>query len=204
MDSFPLKISVSISVFCTSGKMMEFLIKENSKKETPLIIEAPYQLSEVLSRFHQSNIKESPVSTNDLKREINRLKFEIVQIKRDNNILSQRISVLEKGKNANSPIEEIASPSDESPEKGYLNLLERVTSKKWFVKITLVINKDFILEDEIALIDSGADLNCIQEGIIPTKYFEKITQSISHAGGNKLQVKYKLMSRHFSDGQKAI
>jgi hypothetical protein len=48
--------------------MIEFLIKEHSKRETPLIIEAPYQISEVLSRFQQSNIKETPLSTTDLKR----------------------------------------------------------------------------------------------------------------------------------------
>jgi hypothetical protein len=57
-----------------------------------------------------------------------------------------------------------------------LNIIERVTSQKWFIKITLIVNKVFVLKDEIALIDNGADLNCIQEGIIPTKYFVKTTQ----------------------------
>jgi hypothetical protein len=56
----------------------------------------------------------------------------------------------------------------------------------------LIVNKEFILKDEIALVDSGADLNCIQEGIIPTKYFSKTTQSLTQAGGGRLQVNYKL------------
>lgn len=67
-----------------------------------------------------------------------------------------------------------------------------MTSQKWFVRITLVINRNFILENEVALIDSGADLNCLQEGIIPTKYFDKTTQSLTQAGGDKLTVNYKL------------
>ena len=30
----------------------------------------------------------------------------------------------------------------------------------------------------VALIDSGADMNCIQEGLIPVKYYEKIGQEL--------------------------
>jgi endonuclease IV len=37
-----LKVLESISDSTLRRKMIEFLIKENSKKETPLIIEAPY------------------------------------------------------------------------------------------------------------------------------------------------------------------
>ena len=85
---------------------------------------------------------------------------------------------------------------DNSDSIEYLNLLDQVTSQKWFVKITLVINRDFILENEIALIDSGADMNCIQEGIIPTKYFSKTNQSLTQAGGSKLRVRYKLSNAH--------
>ena len=28
------------------------------------------------------------------------------------------------------------------------------------------------------MIDSGADMNCIQEGLIPSKYFEKSTERL--------------------------
>ena len=41
-----------------------------------------------------------------------------------------------------------------------------------FTKVKLVIN-DFEIE-VIALIDTGADLNCIQEGLIPTKYLSQV------------------------------
>ena len=104
-----------------------------------------------------------------------------IQIKNFNLGLAERIFVLEE----KPPKDKGKIPFEikEKDEEEYLNLLEQITSQKWFVKITIAINKDFILENEIALIDSGADLNCIQEGIIPTKYFEKTSQNLSHAGG---------------------
>ena len=66
-----------------------------------------------------------------------------------------------------------------------------MTIQKWCVKVTLVIGEEFKLET-IALLDSGADSNCIQEGLIPTKYFEKIREKLNAANGSKLKIKYKL------------
>ena len=45
-----------------------------------------------------------------------------------------------------------------------LNLVNKILPPKWFTKV-------------IAMIDSIADMNCIQEGLIPSKYFEKSTDS---------------------------
>ncbi|CAJ2643632.1 unnamed protein product [Trifolium pratense] len=185
-----LKALESISDDNLRRKLIETLIRDNSREKTPLVTEAPYQLSEVLSRFRHSNERETPVSINDLKREINLLKSEISYIKKNNDVLAKRISLLENSNKIENIVSNNDSPSSSS--NSYLSLLERVTSQKWFVKITLVINKNFILENEVALVDSGADLNCIQEGIIPTKYFVKTTQSLTQAGGDKLQVNYKL------------
>jgi hypothetical protein len=179
-----LKALESISDNSLKRKMIEFLIKENTKEKSPIINEAPYQLSEVLSRFQQANTKETPVSINDLKREINSLKSEITQIKHDNIMINHRIEILENNKDSQS------GPSNSSDH--YLNILQRVTSQKWYTRITLIVNKTFILKDEVALIDSGADLNVIQEGIIPTKYFVKTTQGLTQASGSKLQVNFKL------------
>jgi hypothetical protein len=46
------------------------------------------------------------------------------------------------------------------------------------------------------LIDFGADLNCIQEGLIPRKYFEKSNQRLNSAIGTKLQINYELNNVH--------
>lgn len=50
------------------------------------------------------------------------------------------------------------------------------------IEITLVIKDDFIVKT-IALIDStGADMNCIKEGSLPTEYiFHKTKQNLSTA-----------------------
>jgi hypothetical protein len=50
--------------------------------------------------------------------------------------------------------------------------------------------------DVISLIDSSADLNCIQEWLIPSKYFEKSTKRLNSANGTKLQINYELNNVH--------
>ena len=59
--------------------------------------------------------------------------------------------------------------------QNFLSLIDRVIFQKWHTEITLVINKEFFFffNTEIALIDSSADMNCIQEGQISLKYYEK-------------------------------
>ena len=50
--------------------------------------------------------------------------------------------------------------------------VNKVICQKWYIKINLIINQEFKIGTK-ALFDTGAYLNCIKEGIIPTKYFEK-------------------------------
>ena len=74
-------------------------------------------------------------------------------------------------------------------------LIDRVIFQKWHTEITLVINKEFSLT-EIALIDSGADMNCIQEGLIPLKYYEKSSERLTQANGENLIINYKIPYVH--------
>ena len=53
----------------------------------------------------------------------------------------------------------------------FLNMIDRMIFQKWYTEITLVVHKEFSLT-VIALVDSSADMNCIQEGLIPSKYYE--------------------------------
>jgi hypothetical protein len=46
------------------------------------------------------------------------------------------------------------------------------------------------------LTNSVVDLNCIQEGLIPNKYFEKSIENLNFASGSKLQIKYELNNFH--------
>ena len=40
------------------------------------------------------------------------------------------------------------------------------------------------------------DLNCIQEGLIPTKYFHKSTEILSAANQSPMQLKYEIPKAH--------
>ena len=70
-----------------------------------------------------------------------------------------------------------------------------VQKQRWYTKLTLKINPDY-QEAFIALIDSGADLNCIQKGLISTVYFVKTSQRRSTANNDPLKVQYKIPQGH--------
>ena len=46
------------------------------------------------------------------------------------------------------------------------------------------------------MIDLGADMNCIQEGLIPLKYFEKSIERLVSANGTQMKIKYELNNAH--------
>jgi hypothetical protein len=76
-----------------------------------------------------------------------------------------------------------------------ISLINKVCPPKWYAKVHIVIAQDYAF-DVIALIDYGADLNCIQEELIPSKYFEKTTQKLNSAIEIKLQINYELNNIH--------
>jgi hypothetical protein len=76
-----------------------------------------------------------------------------------------------------------------------ISLINKAVPPKWYAKVHIIVAQDYAF-DAIALIDSGADLNCIQEGLIPSKYFEKSTQKLNSASGTKLQINYDLDNVH--------
>ena len=54
---------------------------------------------------------------------------------------------------------------DDGNRQNFLSLIDRIIFQKWHTEITLVSHKEFSLI-EIALIDSSANMNCIQEGFV--------------------------------------
>ena len=96
------------------------------------------------------------------------VKQEIKDIKEDNstNINEQNIVELINLKELSTPMIDLSSLEDDildndNNKQKILSLIDRVIFQKWHTEITLIINKEFSLT-EIALIDSGADMNCIQ------------------------------------------
>ena len=77
----------------------------------------------------------------------------------------------------------------------FVNRMTIVQKQRWYTKITLKINPNF-QSTFIALIDSGADLNCIQEGLIRIVYFVKTSQRLSTASNVPLKVQYKIPQGH--------
>ena len=62
-------------------------------------------------------------------------------------------------------------PENEAPQEQFLYTISEVIIQKWYSIVKTVVN-DFST-NAVALIDSGANQNCISEGIIPTKYSER-------------------------------
>ena len=46
------------------------------------------------------------------------------------------------------------------------------------------------------MIDSGIALNCLQEGLVPTQFYEKTKQVLLGANGKKLKIDYKFSKAH--------
>ena len=50
------------------------------------------------------------------------------------------------------------------------------------------------------MINSSANMNCIQEGFIPSKYFEKSTERLVSANSSQMKIKYELNNAHVCHG----
>ena len=154
-----------------------------------------YNFAEITDRFKPSK----PITVIDLQTEINNLNKELKELKLENFILkdmieqiaTQVISVKERIKYSNEPLTNSSLPdrnnyTDKSSYKDeFLNIIERMIFQKWYIEITLVVHKEFSLT-VVALVDSGADMNCIQEGLVPSKYYESTTDRLTQANGNRL------------------
>ena len=59
----------------------------------------------------------------------------------------------------------------------FLNTISKVIFQRWEISLTIVVKDKFVL-DIIALIDSGATENCLQEGLVLIPLCEKTSQSL--------------------------
>ena len=72
-----------------------------------------------------------------------------------------------------------------------LNLVKKMLPLKWFTKVKIAVSHYYHF-NVIVMIDFGADMNCIQEGLIPSKYFEKSTKRLVFANDTQIKIKYEL------------
>ena len=112
-------------------------------------------------------------------------------------IAARVISIKDRIKYCNEPLTDSSLPNrhdytnKSSYKNEFLNIINRMIFQKWYTKITLVVHKEFSLTI-IALVDSGADMNCIWEGLIPSKYYESTTDKLTQANGDRLKISNKL------------
>jgi len=115
-------------------------------------------------------------------------------------ICDHRLTQIEKANNKGKNIAEedipavntLANSVNFDPKRDmFLGMMQVVTAHKWYVNCTILINNQFSITN-VAMIDSGADVSCIQEGLVPTKYFEKTTHMVKSTSGHALDIKYKL------------
>ncbi|KAL4182779.1 hypothetical protein AMTRI_Chr11g151960 [Amborella trichopoda] len=151
---------------------------------------------------HEATQKEPTIA--DLKAEVNTVKIELSQLKTRIQILELHNNTSEvhteedivefnhllKSYHPNDYLDQMTY-GESSSNRHSVNIINRVITQKWFVLITIVINDEFEFQS-LALIDSGADLNCLNEGLVPTKYFDKTTQILNTADSSRLFIKYKL------------
>ncbi|XLS55305.1 hypothetical protein HN51_005060, partial [Arachis hypogaea] len=92
--------------------------------------------------------------------------------------------------------------SNDNEGKEILRIINVFSFMKHRVNIQIVV-KDFVIET-IALFDSSANSNCIKEGLIPTKYFEKTTERLNSIMGEGLNIKFKLTDAFVEKGNLRI
>ena len=190
---------------------LDKLKKNLIKHETSKKLKSTISFEETLERFNKKKSKN--LTVNDLqhyitvvKQEIIELKNEFKNIKSDNNNLKQELLLLKIDQNQSNNEQDEQKDGDESSQhalfsdkcivyNSQLNLVNKMLPPKWFTKVKIVASHDyhFIV---IAMIDFGADMNYIQEGLIPSKYFKKSTERLVSANGTQMKIKYELNNAH--------
>ncbi|GAV79827.1 LOW QUALITY PROTEIN: hypothetical protein CFOL_v3_23290, partial [Cephalotus follicularis] len=180
-------------------------LKEIITNEPSTSTNQPYTLQKIFQNFN--NPLPQSLTLQDLQKEIKETKQESQKFKQKTKkqIINLEQLLLQKHSSSSSsdkeiePIDPIDPQIHEQTSTKFINLIERITYQKWHINITIVIQDSFKLQT-VALID-GAQMNCIQEGLIPTKFFEKTKQKLFTANGENLYVKFKIQDVHIcNDG----
>ena len=170
-------------------------------KEQKTLPEEPFSLTKILNQRPSTSIF-SPVTTKDLQTEVNTLKREIKTLYEQ--LFNNEAKTLEiETRLARLEQKEPSIPSDTEEEnllstkeneasssKNFISTIDKVNFQKWYIRVTIKIS-DYSL-NTIALLDSGADLNCISEGLIPSQYYQKTKTKLLNASGDRMGLDYRI------------
>ena len=156
-------------------------MEPNIKTKNPLLVSKAYRFKDIMQQFEVQD----PVTIQDLQLEIKQIKTQIGELMAFTQSLDFKLQNIEtQGVSL--------TPQTSKYLDNFVNSMTIVQKQEWYTKITLKIDPDY-QSTFIALIDSRADLNCIQEGLIPTVYFVKTSQKLSTASNVPLKVQYKIL-----------
>ena len=171
-------------------KSPKFTLNTLSSSQTSIYKQFP-----IPNPFQQLTTKELQQEINQLKTEIKYLKNEVLTLKTNDLTIEAKLALLQIQPQkieipTTIPLEISNIPETEISTKQFLQTISKITFQKWFLVVTLTV-EDFST-NAVALIDTGADVNCIKRGIIPTKYCEKTNEGLSSANDTPLTISYKL------------
>ena len=115
------------------------------------------------------------MEVNDLKSEINNIKEYCATHDRKIIELQFRVAIISKIMKENELKENELMAEDSFKEKEYIEesvleniednynllIINKILYQKWYIIILLVVQNEFTIENAIALVDSGAFMNCI-------------------------------------------
>ena len=173
-----------------------------NKESIPIPQIEPFNISKLLEKYSSKEmtsklipIKNQTLSVKDLQLEINKIKEDIISIK--NSLkhleikdfeLETKLSILENPiykENLSLGKEKVNGDDDD-----FITVINKINFQKWYAPVTFQIG-DF-QKTYIALIDSGADQNCLREGLVPTKFYEKTKTRLYSANSSPMDIKYKI------------
>ncbi|KAH1148085.1 hypothetical protein GYH30_042981 [Glycine max] len=161
---------------------------EVKPRQKDFITNNKFDVSNILKRLENSSTK--PTTIQDLQTEINNLKREVKELRQQQEIHQIILSQLEEDSDSESTNNSEENQPENLEDDMFMGLINKIKIQKFYINIKIIIN-DFVLET-MALFDTGADSNCILEGLIPTKFFEKTSEKLSTANGSKLKINFKL------------
>ena len=171
-------------------KHQKFTLNASSSSLTNIYKQFP-----IANPYQQITTKELQQEINQLKTKIKYLKTEVFNLKTTDLTIEAKLAIIQS-QTPNTeipntiPVDITGIHESEIPTKQFLQTISKITFQKWFSIVTLAV-EDFST-NTVALIDSGADVNCIKRGIILTKYCEKTNEGLSSANGVPLTISYKL------------
>ena len=161
------------------AKYIRKIMEQSSKSKNYVSLSNAYRFKYIMQQFQV----QEPVTIQDLQTKIKQIKIQTEELKDFTQHLDFKIQNIENQK-------AILTPQTSEDLDIFLNSMTIVQKQRRYTKITLKINPDF-QSTFIALIDSGVDLNCIMEGLIPIVYFIKTSQRQSTTSNVPLKVHTK-------------